>query len=175
MQRSWSLVQEQWHVHGIFGSRHVQQMLASPDCASCLASHDPCAWCAISQACVPNSQHGTLIPILAPIRNEDICPLGWRERWELRSRPFGCRCSTMTFMSVVVAVLSTMIGIFLIWSMVNLGKWAVRKWRKRGKEWWRVDRIRLKIHRFPGWPNRQALPQEQADDREDTERRPLLG
>jgi hypothetical protein len=61
--------------------------------------------------CLPNIHHGTLLPILAPLRNENICPLGWQERWELRIRTFGCRYSTMTLMSVVIAVLSSMVGV----------------------------------------------------------------
>jgi hypothetical protein len=106
------------------------------NCDDCLGSKHPCSWCAVSQTCVPNAHP---FPIVAPIHNESICPLSWRERWEMRAKPFSCRCSTMTFMSVVVAVLSTLVGVLLIWMFWKLGAWTVRKWRKRQPGWWRVD------------------------------------
>ena len=107
------------------------------NCEDCLKSRHPCSWCAVSQTCVPNVHP---FPILAPIRNQNICPLGWRERWEMRAKPLSCRCSTMTFMSVVVSVLSTLAGVLLIWILWKLGIWGWTSWKKRQPGWWRVDR-----------------------------------
>lgn len=110
------------------------------DCPSCLspASQYPCSWCAISQACVPNTVYGYPFGILSPLRSSDICPSAWRERWEMRARPFSCRCSSMTFISVVVAVLATMVTGLLIYLGIKLGMWIGRKWRGRKEGWWRV-------------------------------------
>jgi hypothetical protein len=140
-------------------------------CNDCLGSRNPCSWCAISQTCVPNARS---FPILAPIRNENICPLGWRERWEMRAKPFSCRCSTMTFMSVVVGVLSTLLGVLLIWVLWKLGKWVGKRWRKRQPGWWRVDGKK--------WANKLMICKARKEDPEhatatqvgDEERRPLL-
>jgi hypothetical protein len=142
------------------------------NCDDCLGSRHPCSWCAISQTCAPNAHS---FPILAPIRNENICPLGWRERWEMRAKPFSCRCSTMTFISVVVGVLSTLLGVLLIWVLWKLGKWGWRKWRKRQPGWWRVDGKK--------WANKFMICKPRKRDPEqatathvgrDEERRPLL-
>lgn len=110
------------------------------DCSSCLspASQYPCSWCAVSQACVPNTIYEYPFGILSPLRSADICPSAWRERWEMRARPFSCRCSTMTFISVVVAVLATLVGGLLIYLGVRSGIWIGRRWRKRKEGWWRV-------------------------------------
>lgn len=145
------------------------------NCDSCLASSDACAWCAVSQTCVPNTDQGTLLPILAPIRNVNICPLGWQERWELRTKTFGCRCSTMTLMSVVVAVLSSLLGVLLIWVAVRLGLWGVRKWKRRGTGWWRLDHMNINGHWLWTWQKQKRVEQQPPEEIEDSETRSLLG
>lgn len=96
-------------------------------CDSCLASEWPCSWCMTSQVCVPNNRTQYPFQILAPIKYEDICPLKWRERWEMRAKPFSCRCSTMTLISVVVAVLSTIAAILLLELFVIFIRWLIRR------------------------------------------------
>ena len=142
------------------------------NCDDCLGSQHPCSWCAISQTCVPNAHS---FPILAPIRNENICPLGWRERWEMRAKPFSCRCSTMTFMSVVVGVLSTLLGVLLIWVLWKLGKWSLRRWRKRQPGWWKVDGKKW-VNKFMICKSRKKGPEQATSTHvaRDEERRPLL-
>lgn len=110
-----------------------------PHCPACLSPNNPypCSWCETSQTCVPNTVFKYPFGILAPIRTDTICPLGWKERWELRARPFSCRCSSMTFVSVVVAVVATLIGVLLIWVGILFGRWIGRKWRARKVGWWR--------------------------------------
>jgi hypothetical protein len=44
----------------------------------------------------------------------------------------------MTFVSVVVAVLATLLSLFLMLLTVRLGRWAGRKWRARRKGWWKL-------------------------------------
>lgn len=44
----------------------------------------------------------------------------------------------MTFISVVVAVLATLVGGLLIYLGVRSGIWIGRRWRKRKEGWWRV-------------------------------------
>jgi hypothetical protein len=110
------------------------------NCPQCLSPSNqyPCSWCAVSQACVPNTIYGYPFGILSPLKSADICPLAWRERWEMRARPFSCRCSSMTLVSVVVAVLATLIGVLLIFGGIKLGIWIGRKWKGRKEGWWRV-------------------------------------
>lgn len=64
-----------------------------------------------TQSCTPNTY---AIPLLAPAYDENICP-HWAERWEVRTRPLGCQVSTITALSVIIAVLSTLTVVFLIW------------------------------------------------------------
>jgi hypothetical protein len=142
-------------------------------CDSCLSAAEPCSWCAISSACVPNTLMPHPLAILSPLKSESICPLSWRERWELRAKPFSCRCSTMTFMSAVIAVLSTLTTMLVLHLLVTLIRWAVKRWRKRQPGWWRFYEARW-------WRsclgNRSTTAGTQTDRElpEDEERRPLL-
>jgi hypothetical protein len=121
-----------------------------PHCPACLSSSNkyPCSWCAVSQTCVPNTVYGYPFGILSPIQVSDICPLAWRERWELRARPFSCRCSSMTFVSVVVAILATLMGVLLMWLALQWGRWCSRRWTAREPGWWRVN---VPIPRWQHW------------------------
>jgi hypothetical protein len=77
-----------------------------------------------SATCVPNPS--LRFPILAPLRDADICPLGERERWELRTRPLGCQVSTLTLLSTLTAVLGSLFLVQMIIALVVLGKKIVR-------------------------------------------------
>ncbi|KAL1962716.1 hypothetical protein VTN77DRAFT_9260 [Rasamsonia byssochlamydoides] len=90
-----------------------------------------CSWCPFSSTCVPNPSPN--FPILAPLRNSDICPLGARERWELRARPFGCQVSTTTFLTAVGAVLGTLALVELMVLLGVLGRMLGRCCRGRRK------------------------------------------
>lgn len=152
-------------------------------CETCLASPYPCAWCATSSSCVPNDLFPSPFGILTPLKSDSICPLAWRERWEMRSKPFSCRCSTMTLMSVVVAVLGTLVGLVLLWELWCLGRWSVRRWRERRPGWWRVYRAEwwgLGKGRKGRWlGGRSTATQTEGEEgqggTEDGERQPLLG
>jgi len=108
------------------------------NCEACLRAPHPCAWCATSQTYVPNDNFSWPFGILSPIEKENICPLSWRERWEMRAKPFSCRCSTMTLISVVVAILCTLAGMLIIWLLSRAIRWAVGKWKKRQPGWWKL-------------------------------------
>ena len=140
------------------------------NCESCLATDYPCSWCSTSSTCVPNTVYDFPFQILAPIKNESICPLGWRERWELRAKPFSCRCSTMTLMSVVVAVLSTLAVVFLLQILSMVLRWTIRRWRKRQPGWWKVHEWRPSVPRWRS-SSRQVEP---GEGQRDEERQPLL-
>ncbi|KAI5285515.1 hypothetical protein KEM52_002401 [Ascosphaera acerosa] len=91
---------------------------AHVSCETCLDASPDCSWCATSATCIPN--HSSF-PLLEPLLKPDICPLGARERWELRAQPLGCPVSTMTLLASVSAALSTVaLGVF-----VALLFWAV--------------------------------------------------
>lgn len=143
-------------------------------CDSCLASTYPCSWCATSQVCVPNEHFRAPFAILAPIKYEDICPLAWRERWEMRAKPFSCRCSTMTLMSVVVAVVSTLAAVLLIHLMIIAIRWCSRKWKTRRQRWWRPSAYNWKPSKrtLPRWMVKRSLPASTAEG--DSERQALL-
>jgi len=141
------------------------------NCETCLSSKHPCSWCTTSQVCVPNDNFRFPFAILAPIKYENICPLAWRERWEMRAKPFSCRCSTMTLMSVVVAILCTLAGVLLMWLLTLFGKWMYRKWGNRQPGWWRFWTWRPSLPALLIWwrTKDQGRP-----SMGDEERRPLL-
>ncbi|KAE8350999.1 hypothetical protein BDV28DRAFT_27816 [Aspergillus coremiiformis] len=91
-------------------------------CGWCLQGDASCSWCSVTSTCVPNPSR---FPILAPLGSSKICPLGPKERWELRAMPFGCNVSTYSFLTAVVSVLGTLCAIALGYFAV----WAVRRLR----------------------------------------------
>jgi len=105
--------------------------LGRQSCDACLSTEDklPCVWCPFSSACLPSSNPEAPL-LLAPFYDKDdnMCPLGYRERWEVRTRPFGCQVSSITFLTGVVSITSTLLSVEL---MVLLA-WAVKSklWRK---------------------------------------------
>lgn len=144
-------------------------------CDTCLST-TPCVWCPISSTCVPS--HSTF-PLLAPIGDENICPLGWRERLELRTRPFGCRCSTFTLIAVLTSVVCTLGAVLLLWSLTVLVRWTLNRWRARSNDWWRVWCWQWKgRRRWPTWLLWQKGRQNDgatAVEGEEQETQPLLG
>ncbi|TVY58122.1 hypothetical protein LCER1_G001909 [Lachnellula cervina] len=87
-----------------------------------------------SSTCVPNTSK---IPILAPIRNPDICPL-WSERWELRTRPLGCHVSTITFLTCIISVLATFLAVGFTVVGFKVGRRIQANWKTRPEGWWKA-------------------------------------
>ena len=105
---------------------------AQQSCDSCLRSQYPCSWCETSQVCVSNTYFQDPFAILTPLKYDDVCPLAWREKWEMRAKPFSCRCSSMTFLSVVITVASTLAAIMFIQLIILLIRvCSKRLFRKR--------------------------------------------
>ena len=96
------------------------------DCHSCLHTSDPCSWCTVSSTCIPNE---VPIAIFAPIWKAAVCPLK-EERWELRAKGTGCKVSTITLLSFIVAVAGTIIVAFSIWALFVLWAWSRRRWKE---------------------------------------------
>ncbi|KAA6410793.1 MAG: hypothetical protein FRX48_05103 [Lasallia pustulata] len=117
------------------------------DCSPCLHSHHPCGWCPTSSTCVPNVH--SFLPILAPIRNPDICP-HWSERWDLRTKGLGCYVSTVTFLTCIISIASTLLVLGLGWASFKLGKFCWGRWKRRERGWWTVWRCE-KWRWFWGW------------------------
>ncbi|KAJ5166772.1 uncharacterized protein N7482_005553 [Penicillium canariense] len=150
-------------------------------CSSCLTGDVGCSWCAISSTCVPNPVR---LPILAPIRSANICPLGSEERWELRALPFGCRASTLTVISVIVAVLGTLAAIGVGYGALYLVKSVRHRWKRTGNE--HLDRQRERSDRKTSrnwlisslskvlWKSRSRRTQGQEEVQDNEETRPLL-
>ncbi|PHH77992.1 hypothetical protein CDD80_7503 [Ophiocordyceps camponoti-rufipedis] len=103
--------------------RHLARCWSHQDCRGCLDDDAGCSWCPLTWACVPNA---CPIPLLAPAYDARICPHP-AERWELRSRPFGCRVSTTTSLTAVVAVLATILVALL--TLLNVS--ALKRFRRR--------------------------------------------
>lgn len=128
-----------------------------------------------SSTCVPNPN---TFPILAPINSSTICPLGDKERWELRATPFGCDVSTITFLTAVVTIISTLLVVGLVFMAVWAWK-RVMGWYQEGKfaEW--RDGVFGTRSSWGGDSDvdygREEEEGDLDDDLDDRERRPLLG
>ena len=96
------------------------------DCHSCLDTSDPCSWCAVSSTCISNEAP---IGLLAPISKSNVCPIS-DERWELRAKGLGCKVSTLTFLSVMISVVTTVAVALWIWAIVTILARARWRWRK---------------------------------------------
>ena len=99
------------------------------DCRSCLKSKSVCGWCPYTSTCVPANS------LLDPIKNPDICP-HWAERWELRTKPLGCYCSTITLFSVLVTILCTAVGLVILFGIFRSVQWIDRVWGVGAWEGW---------------------------------------
>ncbi|KKZ65533.1 hypothetical protein EMCG_08606 [[Emmonsia] crescens] len=156
-------------------------------CGPCLEASKACSWCPGSSTCVPNRFP---FPLLAPLTASSICPLGPRERWELRATPLGCDVSTLTFLTSIVSVLGTLVLVLVGWGVVVLGRkgWrAVGSGGRKGREWdWDWDlglgfdgRSRGRGRSGRRWLDRRAgrrvvVVVEEGAGRGAEERRPLL-
>ncbi|KAJ6445666.1 plexin repeat domain-containing protein [Purpureocillium lavendulum] len=74
-----------------------------------------------------------MVPLLAPAYQADMCPHP-AERWELRSRPFGCSVSSTTSLTAVVSIAATVaVAIFVLLNAVAVMRW--RRYTKQTPHW----------------------------------------
>jgi len=148
------------------------------DCGHCVGSNDNCGWCPYSSTCVPLPQGGNL---LSPVTHPNICPMPWQERWELRSAPFGCNCSTTSLLVAIITVLSTLVGLALLVLLIKIVKWiwVVGSGRRGG---WVIHvkddgtrRGHIWVRRSHWWNRLWRGQKEEEVMVIDAERRPLLG
>ncbi|KAK3337427.1 hypothetical protein B0T19DRAFT_455249 [Cercophora scortea] len=139
-------------------------------CGGCLGQ-ERCSWCPITQSCIPNDYP---IPLLAPAYDENICP-HWSERWEIRTRPFGCHVSTITSLAGLASVVSTLVLILLVWASVMAVGRVRRKFLHRERwPWWRRWRCAWLSHRWKlAW--RRGKSREPPPPPRVGEEEPLLG
>jgi hypothetical protein len=125
---------------------------------------------------VPNPSR---VPILAPVGSAYICPLGSKERWELRAQPFGCNASTLTVLSILVAVLGTLtlggMGAILVWFVRRIQhRWKEAEYEGLHPSKWRdLGFLASFVTVFASW-GRSQRRSEADDDAESAETRPLL-
>ncbi|KAH8697380.1 hypothetical protein BGW36DRAFT_378586 [Talaromyces proteolyticus] len=147
-------------------------------CDDCISMKDDidCSWCPFSSTCVPNPSPN--YPLLAPIEHPDICPMGAKERWEVRARGLGCNVSTRNFLSVSAAVAASFVLMVLVALLYACLKATARSCARRQD---RRERGYLHVVFFRGWGGRSDMEggryerrrRERDGDRVD-ERSPLL-
>ena len=108
------------------GSSLLAKCWQHQSCDSCLHDQNLCSWCAASSTCVANPTRWQLI---APIFHPKICPLK-EERWELRAKGLGCGVSTVTLMSVIIAIIGVILAALAIWVLLLLFRWIRRSQRR---------------------------------------------
>jgi hypothetical protein len=70
---------------------------------------------------LPTDPLSRAFPLLSPIRYKSICALG-SERFELRTLGLGCQVSTITFLTSVITIFSTLVGVLVLWSLFTCTK-----------------------------------------------------
>jgi len=82
----------------------------------------------------------------------------WQERWELRTKTFGCNCSTTTFLAAITTCLSTLVGLVILVGLIKLITLAIFAWRAR-RGGWEVRESedgerseRIWVRKTPSWP-----------------------
>ncbi|KAF2402928.1 hypothetical protein EJ06DRAFT_527903 [Trichodelitschia bisporula] len=106
---------------------------ALQSCTSCLA-HAACGWCPYSSTCVPLPS-SSLPPLLLPLSKAHICPLPWQERYELRTAPLGCGCSTTSLLVGLGAVGGTLVALLVGWLLVWVLGWIYAAERAERGGW----------------------------------------
>lgn len=114
------------------------------DCGDCHRSDGFCGWCPMvcfipflpqhcsdcltsqSSTCLPLPDDGLsrAFPLLSPIRYKGICAFG-SERFELRTAGLGCQVSTITFLTSVVTILGTLLGVLILRLLFKCAKWII--------------------------------------------------
>jgi hypothetical protein len=56
--------------------------------------------------------------LLDPVLKASACPLA-QERFELRTKTLGCGCSTATFLTLIVTVVSTILALLIMYAIVK--------------------------------------------------------
>jgi hypothetical protein len=64
----------------------------------------------------------------------------WQERWELRTKLFGCNCSTTTFLAAFITCISTLVSLLVLWLLWKLLRalWLSVRAPRGG---WRIDAV----------------------------------
>ncbi|KAI1651733.1 uncharacterized protein F4817DRAFT_80134 [Daldinia loculata] len=112
---------------------HLQRCWRIQNCKDCLKKESDCSWCPFSWTCVPNSNR---IQLLAPAWDKNVCP-HWAERWEIRTRPLGCRVSTITTLTSLVSIASTLVFVLLV-TLVVFGIRRLKGYSKKNPSWWKI-------------------------------------
>ena len=93
-------------------SRHHARLLQSQTCLPLPRSHIP----------------PLLHPLFHPRQPVSICPV-YEDRWDLRTRTFGCYVSTFTVVAIVATVLCTIAGLIVLWGLWRGARWVGKPWR----------------------------------------------
>lgn len=67
---------------------------------------------------LPTDSLSKAFPLLTPIRYDSICALR-SERFELRTSGLGCQVSTITFLTSIVTIFSTLLGVLVLYGLVK--------------------------------------------------------
>lgn len=89
------------------------------NCNACINSNTGCGWCPYSSTCIPTTG------ILEPITRRGVCPWA-NERYELRTKTFGCACSTTTLLSIIVTIFATLAAFALLY-VFGILVWRLNK------------------------------------------------
>jgi hypothetical protein len=76
--------------------------------------------------------------LLDPVLKANACPLA-HERFELRTKTLGCGCSTATFLTLIVTVVSTILALLIMYAIVKCLRSVDRIYGSGARRGWEIE------------------------------------
>jgi len=76
--------------------------------------------------------------LLDPVLKASACPLA-QERFELRTKTLGCGCSTATFLTLIVTVVSTILALLIMYAIVKCLRSVDRIYGTGARRGWEIE------------------------------------
>jgi len=117
--------------------------------------------------------------LLDPVFKANSCPLA-QERFELRTKTLGCGCSTATFLTLIITVVSTILALLVIYAIVKCVRSVNQVYGIGARRGWEIEirddgsvSERLWARSVKSWFRREDLST-RSEQQEVTERSRLL-
>ncbi|KAF1962553.1 hypothetical protein CC80DRAFT_512696 [Byssothecium circinans] len=131
-----AILQQRWEHSPDDDKKRLELCWGYSDCGDCHRSDGFCGWCALSQTCLPlpTDPLSRSFPLLSPIRYKFICATG-PERFELRTGGLGCQVSTITFLTSIITIFCTLVGVLVLYGLIKAIRGIIFASKARNGGW----------------------------------------